>query len=120
MRKTVIIIIFLGSNYVYSVKFSRFSGRSIIKRRALEQASYLLWNWVQETLINDKLKCLHAKGSFNTDSQIRGESGIDLKLKVLDLNEKVTHSVPTTLPIQAAATAQGSMFEQSWSLKMVG
>ena len=53
------------------------------------------------------MKCLHAECSFNTDSQIRGESGIDLKLKVLDLNEKVTHSVPTTLPIQAAAAAHG-------------
>ena len=49
------------------------------------------------------MKCLHAECSFNTDSQIPGESGIDLKLKVLDLHEKATHSVSTTLPIQAAA-----------------
>ena len=52
------------------------------------------------------MKCLHSECSFNTDSEIPGESTIDHKLKLLDLHEKAAHSVPATQPIQAAAPAR--------------
>ena len=58
------------------------------------------------------MKCLHSECSFNTDSEIPGESTIDLKLKLLDLHEKAAHSVPATQPIQAAAHARTEKYAQ--------
>ena len=50
------------------------------------------------------MKCLHTECTFETDSQIPSDSTVDLQLKLLELHEKATHSVPTALHTQGATT----------------